>query len=376
MVLSESDQREWKRRILADALARLGGFGDPVLDPVAVVSEELGYRNKVEFSLGRDADGKRVVGLHPSAGGSALVDVPACPLQHSAANAVLGSARQFLLDPDRAAAIRWPGRDEARLVVRRSGGTGQLLVGLRSTTEPFPLAAELAEHLASRHPNLRGVVRITARSRRRGGSRVETLWGHPHIIERVGGQKFRLPAATFLQVNSAASEELVRRVTQAAQPLQRRSVLDLYGGVGAYGFAMSRAGAGSVLVCDADRDAIECGRRAARDSKTGGIRFVHADAAGFLREKVAHGAGFDVVVANPPRTGLGRGSVGSILGVRPSRVVVVSCDPATLARDLRALVEGGCSLQKVTPLDMFPQTAHIEAIALLARSERPKSELA
>lgn len=368
MVLAESDQATWKRRTLLDALERVGRLGQVPLEPLIAPGSPTGYRNRVEFALGPDRSGRPAVGLHSVAQPGRLVDLDRCLLQHEAANEVLRTARRVLLDPPPASTERRGGPDRFRLVLRRSWSSGRIVVVLRESTDPFPRSGALARAITANHPEVSGVVRLRARPRRRGGGLSTTLTGVPWLEERLGGHEFRLPPSTFLQVNGVAAAELVRLVIEAAGPREGDRVLDLYGGVGVYGLALLSRGAGAVDVCDADGEAVTCGRAAARKAGRRGIRFHQADAEAFLAGLPRRRGGFDLIVANPPRTGLGPGVAERILDLRPARIVMVSCDPATLARDLRALVGAGYGLQRVTPLDMFPQTAHVEAVATLSDS--------
>jgi len=363
MVLGEALQGEWKGRIVRDALERIGRLERPPLMPLLTPGAPTGYRNKVEFGLGPDRSGRAVVGLHSAADPSRLVDVDRCLLQHDAANDVLETARRVLLDPPGAAPER--DGDRFRLVLRRSWSTGRILVALREEERPFPCQDGLVREITARHPDVSGIVRLRALPGKRGGTRAATLHGEPWIEERFVGRRFLLPPSTFLQVNSVAASELVRLVSEAARPEGGERVLDLYGGVGVYGLALLQRGAANVEVCDADGEAIACGRKSAGEAGERRIRFRRADVGSHLGRIGGRRPGFDVVVANPPRTGLGPGVAERIAGLRPARIVMVSCDPATLARDLRVLIGAGCGLERVTPLDMFPQTAHVEAVAAL-----------
>ena len=361
MALGEAAQRDWKRRLVQDALHRIAGSRVEV-EPVRPSPRALGYRNKVELTLGRDASGQPAIGFHAlDPGSSGLVDVNRCPVQSEAADAVLGSAREYLL----ARPAGWMGAQEPfRLVLRTSRLSGRVLVALREAARPFPEAQALAEHLARAHAGrLAGVVRIRGLAGRRGGARVVPLVGQPWIEERIGATRFRLPAATFLQVNSEAAELLVGLVREVAGVEDREAALDLYGGVGAFGIDLARLGA-RVTVCEADLEAVRCGIQAARTAGSRVVRFVHGDVAAFLRDAPPA----ELVVANPPRTGLGPRVAERIAALRPRRVVLVSCDPPTLARDVRRLAGAGLGLERVVPIDVFPQTAHVECVVSLAPS--------
>ena len=366
MALNEAAQRGWKRRLVRDALERIGQ-NDVEVQEVRAPSAPLGYRNKVEFTLGRGADGAPAVGLHPvDPDRKGLVDVERCAIQTDPANAVLATARKLLIQQaDRwlAAADRTP--EPFRLVVR-SSSAGEVLVALRETITPFPDAVRFAERLAAAHPELAGVVRIRALAGQRGGARVLPLTGRSWLEERIGEVTFRLPAASFLQVNSRAAELLLQLVREGVGRPAETSVIELYGGAGAFGVNLARSGA-TVTVCEADLAAVRSGREAAR-GKTSNVTFVHADVGAFLRKCKTEGRRADVVVADPPRAGLGRRLPEQIAALNPRRVVLVSCDPATLARDTRRLTAAGLVAQRAVPVDVFPQTAHVETVLTLVRA--------
>lgn len=365
MPLDDLEQRRWKRTMVREALRRIGHAGVEV-DEVRV-SPSLAYRNKVELTLGRDPGGRPVVGYHSGAVERGLVDIDRCAVQHDDANGVLASARSYLLDHAKDWVDSLPGRaDPYRLIIRRSWLTGEVLVALRETNWPFPAARALAEHLARSHANLAGVVRIRARSGRRGAARVSRILGRTWLEERIGNTTFRLPAASFFQINTDAASQLLDVVVECAGSVEGRRVADLYAGVGAFGIELARRGA-EVTLCEADVQAILCGRRAARAGGSRSISFVRAEVSDFLQRSLREGRCFDVIVANPPRSGMGPDVPRRIGEHRPARVVVVSCDPATLARDTRRLTQQGYLPERAIPIDLFPQTAHVETVLLLTR---------
>ena len=220
-------------------------------------------------------------------------------------------------------------------------------------------------HLRKRHPELVGLVRIRVAGRR-GGARTRVVWGRGWFQERVGATTFRLPAACFAQVNTEMANELVDLVNECAGEVRGRRAIDLYGGIGIYGMELARRGA-EVIVAEADGEAVSCGQRAVRDQGLERVRFARGDVGDFLLELGAGGRGADVVVANPPRSGAGPEVMDRIVEIGPSRVILVSCDPATLARDARQLVVGGYRAGRAVPVDLFPQTSHVETVLSLKR---------
>ena len=365
MPIHEAEQRRWKRILVQDALRRIGQT-EVSVDQIRP-SPVLGYRNKVELTLGRDPSGRPVVGLHP-AGEGTLVDVDACLVQHDDANAVLASARGYLLEHAEDWLVSSGGRAEPyRLILRRSWLTGQILVAVRETTRPFPGAEAFAEFLVDAHPEVVGVVRIRALPGRRGGTRTTEVRGRAWLEERIGNTTFRIPAASFFQINTPGAAQLLELVVECAGSVHGRKVADLYGGVGVFGIELARGGA-DVTLCEADAQAIECGRHAASGAGPAKITFAREDVSSFLRSTLTADRRFDLILANPPRTGMGAGVPRLIGEHAPERVILVSCDPATLGRDTGRLARQGYVARRAIPIDLFPQTAQVETVLLLTRS--------
>lgn len=367
MPLREEAQTAWKRRIVLDALARIGGLREvPVRETVAS-PQSFGYRNKVELTVGRTQRGGRVVGMHAAGSASDLVDVDRCLVLDDAANRILETARRFLIDDSAGLEpALGDGGEPARLVLRRSSATAECLVALRGPAVAWPAAGRFARALVDSHPEVVGVVRLLARPGRRGGARLETLLGRPWIREQLAGTSFRVPAGAFFQINTEAAERLAGTVIDASG--SPSSVLELYGGVGVFALALARRGAPAEVV-DADPDAIACGSDAAADAALAAVRFRASDVLAFLAARAAGTAPApDLVIADPPRTGLGRGVAAAVADLAPAAIVMVSCDPATLARDVRALGQKGYEALEVVPVDLFPQTPHVEAVVRMRRS--------
>ena len=364
MILEAEEQRTWKRRLVLEALERIGRL--PGIDVSAAVPSlrDLGYRNKLELTFGREGD-RRVLGFHAAGGGDRIVDVERCLLQGDAGSRVLASTREyFLAGPGCSEPALDDDRERTRIVVRESAETGEVLLAIRGLPGPFESAEPFARFLSARHPELAGVVRTLVHPGRRGGTKTEIVSGEPWIRETLGGLRFKLPAAAFFQVNTAAAHDLVRLVLEAARADGPREVLDLYGGVGVFALALARRGA-TATVIEADPEAAACGKNAAAEAGIAGVGHVVSDVAAYLRSPTGVRQRPDLVIADPPRTGLDRGVAESIARLHPARIVLVSCDPPTLGRDMRALVDFGYAPRTVVPVDLFPQTAHVEAVGVL-----------
>lgn len=365
MVVDEASQRGAKRQFLVDALQRIGRLPPNLqVDEVVAAPTELAYRNKIELSFGRDQAGRSVLGFYRTGRPSELVDVKDCAIADHRLRPLLAAARAFFLEgPGASEPALKDAREPVRLVLRCSHTGNERLVALRGLAGPFATAADFARAAADADPGLVGVVRLVASRGRRGGAAVEMIAGRDWIADEMHGLAFRVPAGTFLQVHASAAEQLGGHVLEGAGSPRR--VVELYGGIGALGLALARRGARATIV-DADAAAIACGTEAARLQGLTSADFVHSDVFAFLRigpDAIPP----DLVIVDPPRTGLGRGVAERLAALRAARIAMVSCDPATLARDLAVLAARGYAIERITPFDLFPQTAHVEALAWLSR---------
>ncbi len=368
MALQDSAQQYWKWKIIHEALVRVGRFADPPVAPMLAGAQRVGYRNRAEFTFDGTGTAPRI-GFMGGESGNELVEIDRCCIQSEEANELLATIRAFFADPRRHDTVAEPGSPRRwRLILRVANATGERLVALREETAPFPHATDLAAALMASSPAVVGVVRLVGRPGRRGGVRALPLLGRDWIAERFVGFDFRLPAASFLQVHSGMTDALIQVVSQASGGAGGRRILDLYGGVGLYSLAAARAGARAVVV-DADRDAVREGAAAARAHGLGqAVSYQHAEVGRFLRARPESLANADLVLANPPRTGLGREVAEALARSTGGQIVVISCDPPTMARDARWLVDGGLRLASVQPIDLFPQTAHVELVATFLRA--------
>jgi 23S rRNA (uracil1939-C5)-methyltransferase len=366
MEVDEAFQRVAKKQFVIDALRRIGRLpeGVPVREVVAAPAA-LAYRNKIEVSFGRDDVDRTVLGYHRAGEPSALVDVDECAIADPRLHPLLAAARSYFLDGPGASepAIDHPS-EPLRLVLRASIAQDERLIALRGVAGPFASARDFARVAADADPGLVGVVRLISAGKRRGGAAVEIIAGRAWIADELHGIAFRVPAATFLQVHSAVAELLGRHVLEGAG--SPHHVVELYGGIGALSLALARRGARTHVV-DADPAAIACGIEAAQAHGLTNATFECADVLAFLGARQG-GRTPDLVVADPPRTGLGRGVAERVAALGAARIAMISCDPATLARDLAALASRGYEIEQITPFDLFPQTAHVELVAWLSRS--------
>lgn len=375
-VLRYEAQTRYKEQHLRESLERLGGFLNFEMRPIRQMDNPWRYRNKVEFSAGRDQAGLPSVGFHPPGRWDSIVPVSNCLLIPREMDAARAAVEDWLRD---SGAPPWDPRRRSGLVqsiiVRRSHALGEVLVGVAAAGPALPDESGLVQRLIQRVPGLAGVVRVEviAQQLQTTATRLRTLWGVNRIRERLGGLELDVSLEAFLQTNTAMAEVLYRVAAEAAGTSPHTVVWDLYSGIGSIALYMARA-TGAVLGVEVNEAAVRDARRNATRNGMDGALFLHGDVRKTLKaileaklelpDALRHPS---AVVLDPPRGGLAKKVVARVAQVRPERVVYVSCNPATMAHDLTLFAEAGYQFRHVTPVDMFPHTPHIECVALLSR---------
>lgn len=348
-----SRQISAKHRIVTDALTRIGGLTDPVVDEVVASPSTYGYRNKIELSTA--TVGSRLVLGYTKAGTAEVLPIDRCPLLPPRAAGIpgrLGGALRFLTSR---------GLPEVLRTTIRVSMSGEVAVDLWTAGSAFPRS--LGARVITEATGARTLTRTILRGdhERHDISRVEVLAGPGVWHERLGSSAYVVSAPSFFQINSGAATALQRLVREAIEPDGTMRVGDLYAGVGTFTLPLCEK-AGEVVAVESSRFALGDLRRnleaAGLDSDV-----VPGDAAYALPE-LGH---LDAVVIDPPRAGLSRRALDALTGAGIARIVYVSCDPATLARDVKALADAGYRAERFTPVDLFPHTHHVETVARLER---------
>ena len=393
MALAYPAQLEAKRRTVVDALQRIGGVreAETRVRPALGMEAPWGYRNKALHPVAADGQGRPVLGFFRR-GTHQVVAVPACAVQHPLNVRLAAAAREALealgLQPyDEATGRGW-----VRHVLARTGegtGEGLLVVVTASREEPRPGAlVELARRVRERVPELVGVVQ-NVNPRRTNvvlGPENRLVWGRDHLYERVAGLTLRLSATAFFQVNTRQAEALYREVRERVEGFLRGRglapgtglLVDLYCGVGGIGLAVADL-VGQVVGVEEDPRAVSDAQANAALNGIASARFVAGRVEEVLPQQAAKwraaAGGPVMVVVDPPRRGLEPGVVEALAALGPDLLVYVSCNPATMARDLRQLTQraGAAGIAyrwgSVQPVDLFPHTAHVEVVAHLEREE-------
>lgn len=360
--LASDAQRAAKEDNLRSTLKRIGQFTDEeiarIVRPIRHAKDSWGYRNKIELAPAHDAGGRFRLGMH-GVNPDDIVRVDACPLFDKkyprAVKAVAGALSY--LGNSRDLGIE-------RVGIRASRRTKALEVALWTPTGGFPRAqvARVLQDAVKPTSVVRVMSKGDRRARRVAG--VEALFGEGSWTEQIGSERMRLSAPSFFQVNTAAAEILIELVMDALHPTEDEVAIDLYCGAGTFTLPLARRSA-YVAAVESYGPAI---RDLRRNLETAGLDNVDAIGGDAVREFPDEDA--DVLVVDPPRSGLDEQAIGLIASTSARDVAYVSCDPATLARDLRRFTdEGTFELVSATPVDLFPQTFHCETVAHLTRVE-------
>ncbi len=382
-VLPYQRQLEVKRGQIDEALRRIGHLDGYELQEIVPALEQWRYRNKLEYSFGMSEDGELQCGFHASAGGRLIAPIEDCLLASEQGN----QARELALGWCREQGLHAWERSGARedrhervgpspdgrarlrnLVVREGRRTDRLQIRLVTTDGELDvsgLALALSTALGDR---LSGVLWTRSRSvaETTAGGETELVWGESELPERLGELDLRISSEAFFQTNTEMAELLYGVVGEYAGLQGWERVYDLYCGIGTIALTLApRAGEvwGIELVEQAVADAIASARR----NDVTNAHFFAGEVRLALPELLARAGRPDVLVVDPPRAGLSKKVVRRIVEASPRRIVYVSCNPTTLAPNAAELVQAGWALKKVRPVDMFPQTHHIECVALFER---------
>jgi 23S rRNA (uracil1939-C5)-methyltransferase len=354
-----------KEAQVRDALARLGHFSDPPVESIVPAVEQYGYRNKLEYSFAPGEEGL-VLGFHRAGRWDEVIDVEECLLTTDVGNAIREAVKRWAREEGLEPYDQETGTGYLRHLVMREGrNTGQVLV-LLVTAPGERFDADYLVETLTQFPEVRSVHwAVNDRPAEVTNLPSRLLWGDESIEEEFCGLRFRIRPNAFLQTNTAMAERLYGLAREAAQLTGRERAYDLYCGTGTIGLSFA-SDAESVWGVEISEESVAC---AIENATLNGIENAHffAGNVGQSLEELREKAGPpDVVVVDPPRAGLAGKALRRTGALRAPRLVYVSCNPTTLASDLAVLRDDfGYTLERCTPVDMFPHTPHIESVSSL-----------
>lgn len=360
--LEYEGQLHMKTAKLIALLSRYGHVEEilPMVDPYH-------YRNKMQAAF-MMRDGKLLSGIYQSATGR-IVPVDSCLLENEKADEIVVTIRKLSASFKIKAFDPKTGRGFLRHVLVRTGfSSGEIMVVLVTAPGGFPSKRSFVNELVRRHPEITTVVwNINAsETALMLGRESETLYGEGYITDKLCGLSFRISPRSFYQVNPVQTERLYRIAGEMAGLSGKERLLDAYCGTGTIGLTMAK-NARELVGVELSRDAVRDARENAKRNGVTNAKFFAGDAGEYMVHALEAGEKFDVVVTDPPRAGCSSRFLHSLLKLSPKRVVYISCNPETLARDLNTLTRGGYRVRKIQPVDMFPFTNHVETVVCLTK---------
>lgn len=363
-----ASQLKFKKSIVQRNLEKISKIENPPVLDVIGMDEPWRYRNKTQVPFGVDDAGELVAGFYKSRSHE-IIDMPYCLVQTTVADKIIAEVKKL------ASEFCITTYDEAKqvgvlrhVVIRVGFKTNQIMVIFVTRTKELPHKEELCKSLRESFPEIKSIVHnINPKATNViFGESSNTLYGKDYITDALDGLEFLISARSFYQVNPVQTEVLYQLAVDYADVGPTTRVFDAYCGIGTITLFLARKALevyGVEIVGDAIRDA----KKNAEINEITNAHFEVGKSEVVIPRLISEGIIPDVIVVDPPRKGCDMALLKSIIEANASRVVYVSCDCATLARDLKVLIESGYKLEVVQPVDMFPQTSHVECVALLRR---------
>jgi 23S rRNA (uracil1939-C5)-methyltransferase len=379
-------QLEMKRNTVKNAFERIGGF-DNLNIPQVIGSENIYYyRNKLEFSfsnqrwlteadMGKTEDKNFALGFHMPGFIDKVLDINNCSLQSEISNKILNLTGDFYKKRNETIYTTKTHSGYLRyLVIRQSAFTNDLMVNLITHNENRELISEYADLLKKEVPEITTFVNSisTAKSQVAQADYFNTIFGNGYINEKIGSYSFKITPFSFFQTNTSQAKALFDAVIRLADFNKDENVLDLYCGTGAISIYISEY-VRNILGVELSEESIQIAKENAELNNVNNCEFISSDVKEYLSVSIPAEAGtstsFDTFILDPPRSGVHPKSAEHILNMEPKKIIYVSCNPSTQARDIK-LLEEKYKITAMQPVDMFPHTFHIENVARLDRKRK------
>ena len=364
--ISYEGQMQVKRQQVKDAMERIGHQKDLTVLPVLGAENPWHYRNKVAFPVGKEKD-KTIIGCFAQ-GTHKIIDASNCLIQDELNNDAINAVKEIIDKLGIPAYNEDTHTGVMRHVVARTGMKGQLMVVLVTATQELKRKKEIIKMLRSRLPQMVSLQQNiqTYRNNVILGRETKLLWGRPTIKAKLGKFAFNVSARSFFQVNTRQAEVLYDTALEYAQLTGKETVIDAYCGTGTISLYLAQK-ARKVYGVEIVSPAIKDAEKNARENNVRNAEFIVGDCTKVMPRLYKQGVRPDVVVVDPPRAGCTEAVLQTFASMQPKRIVYVSCNPATLARDIEIMAKLGYKAKKVQPVDMFSHSSHVESVALINR---------
>ena len=358
-------KEDWVRKLMGDFCE---------VYPITGMENPYFYRNKVHAVVSQDKKGNIITGVYQE-GTHRVVPVESCMIEDQLADEIIGTIRKL------AKSFKFKAYNEdtgygllRHILVKRGFTTGQVMVVIVTGTHVFPSRNNFVKALVKAHPEITTIIHNINDKRTSMvlGDREKTMYGKGYIEDILCGKKFRISAKSFYQINPVQTEILYSKAIEVAEFTGKEHVIDAYCGIGTIGMVASDH-VDTVIGVELNRDAVRDAIGNAKGNKVSNIRFVCDDAGKFMVDMAARAKADrsfklpDVVLMDPPRAGSDKAFLSSVVKMGPKKVVYISCNPETLARDVKWLEQNGYKAKGAWPVDMFPHTSHCECVTLLVK---------
>ncbi|MCA1041904.1 23S rRNA (uracil(1939)-C(5))-methyltransferase RlmD [Bacillus infantis] len=361
--LSYQGQMLAKEKQVRDVLTRIGKLEDVKVHPVLGMSEPWRYRNKAQVPIGEHEGG--LIGGFYQQRSHQIIDMKECLIQQEKNDEVVQTVKEICAKYGVRAYDEGRHKGELRHIMARHGlVTGEVMVVLITRTNELPNRKKITEEIAASIKGIKSIVHNVNPKKTNVifGDVTRVIWGEEVIYDYIGDIRFAISARSFYQVNPEQTKVLYEKALEYADLSGEESVIDAYCGIGTISLFLAQK-AKKVFGVEIVPEAIEDAKRNAALNGITNAEFAVGEAEKVIPDWYKEGNQADVLVVDPPRKGCDEDLLQTILSMKPKKVVYVSCNPATLARDLRILEDGGYKTEEVQPVDMFPQTMHCEAVA-------------
>ncbi len=359
--LSYPAQLKWKRQQVVDAIERIGKISGVEIFDTLGMGNPLRYRNKMQFPVGKNLQ----IGCY-ARGSHKIINTQSCMIQNELNDKILAAVRnvaqKFNLQPYNEDTHK----GFLRHVMGRVGCNGEFMIVLVTATKNFPNEKNFVRALLKELPNITSIQQNvqTFHNNVILGHDTKILYGKPTIHDKIGKLSFNISARSFFQVNTAQAEILYKTALDFAELHGHETIIDAYCGTGTISLFMAKK-ARKVIGVEVVSSAIADAKKNARENNIRNAEFIVGDVVKVL-PRIFEPA--DIVIVDPPRAGCDKKVLETFAAMQPEKIIYVSCNPATLARDLKILYELGYQTKKIQPVDMFPFTSHVESVAQLVKS--------
>jgi len=364
-------QLSWKTQHIFDCLSRLGGFRDISIEKIIKSPEIFYYRNKIELSFLKDDEGKTNIGFHKRNEFDKVVTIKECLIFDERLPKILEIFRKhvdankmtfFDLKEDPYGFLQY-------LVVRKSVFSGEIQMNLITRKGDIPKQDDLISKLSEALDNFSFFHTVNYGGvgyAHHGDKKIEKIHGNDFMIEKLDDYKFQISPFAFFQTNTLGAEVLYKTVREFADLQGEDRVLDLYCGAGTISQFVAKD-AKEVIGIELINEAIDSAKENATLNQIENCEYIQGDARKVLKFERRKFQDFNLIITDPPRSGMVPKALRRMIGLNAKKIIYVSCNPAMLARDLKEIVEAGYMIQKVQPVDMFPHTFHVETVVLLTK---------